>query len=574
MVQRAVQVPRDVVSRVRTAVRRRSAPLVLELDLTEPLVEGTPHDPVTALAARRRTSLRALVEGLRRAGEDPRVVALVAEVGGPGPRLALAQAQEVRDAVRAFAGHGKPTLAWAETFGELAGGTIPYYLATAFDEIWLQPSGDVAVTGVATEVPFLREALDRARVTPQVAQRHEYKNAAHPFTERGFTPAHREATEHLVETALRQVAEGVAERRGLGEPGVRALVDRAPLAADEAVQEGLVDRLAYRDEVDAAVRERWGADAVRLYVGRYARTGPPLAARLGTARRPRVALVEVTGPIHLGRSGRGPLGGATTGSATVTAALRSAASDPQVEAVVLRVASPGGSYVASDVIWRQVVRTREAGTPVVASMGDVAASGGYYVAMGADAIVAEPGTITGSIGVLAGKPVVDGLLDRLGVGHEGVSGGEHALMLSPTRPFSPEEWGLLDAWLDRVYDDFTAKVASSRGLDADHVEAVARGRVWSGADAREGGLVDELGGLGTAVDLACRRSGLPPGARPELRVYPHVPLVSRLRPPRSSEDPAAAGATLAPRVRAAARAARLGLPADGPLTLPGEWLVR
>jgi protease-4 len=504
------------------------------------------------------------------------VVALVAKLGGSGSRLSMARAQEVRDAVHDFRTHGKPAVAWAETFGELARGTVPYYVATGFDEIWLQPSGDVCVTGVAAQVPFLREALDKARITPQLAQRHEYKNAANAFTERAFTPAHREATEHLVASVMRQLVDGIAQGRGLDAAQVRALVDRAPLPATEALQAGLVDRLGYRDEVYASVRDRADADAALLYVARYARASTSLPARLGMAPRPQIALVEVTGPIHLGRSGRRPLTGTTSGSDTVTAALRSAAGDPSVKAVVLRVASPGGSYVASDAIWRQVTLTREAGTPVVVSMGDMAASGGYYVSMGADAIVAEPGTVTGSIGVLAGKPVVDRLLDRLGIGHESVSDGAHAQMLSPSRAFSEEEWALLNAWLDRIYDDFTAKVASSRRLPLDHVRAIARGRVWTGADAREHGLVDELGGLGTALDLARERAGLPPSARPELRMHPRLPLASRLRSPQSSEDPAAAaGAATPPQAWGPFTdlAAQLRLPAYGPLTLPGDWTL-
>jgi protease IV len=241
--------------------------------------------------------------------------------------------------------------------------------------------------------------------------------------------------------------------------------------------------------------------------------------------------------------------------------------------IVLRVASPGGSYVASDAIWRQVALTRQAGKPVVVSMGDVAASGGYFVAMGADAIVAEPGTITGSIGVVAGKQVVDGLVERLGIAHEGVAGARHGLMFSPLREFSDEEWQRLNAWLDRIYDDFTAKVAAGRRLSADHVDDVARGRVWTGADAQERGLVDELGGLGTALELATERAGLSPSAEPELRPYPRVPMLARMRRAQSSEDPAAASAQVRWEAWGAFSdvAVRLGLSSYGPLVLPGGF---
>jgi protease-4 len=482
--------------------------------------------------------------------------------------LGLAQAQELQEAVRDLRDHGKLTVAWAETFGELGNGSAAYCLATSFEEVWLQPSGDVGFTGPATEVPFLREALDKAGVMLQVAQRHEYKNAANTFTEREFTAAHREAAERVVSSVAEQLVAMVAANRGLDPAAVRQLMDRAPLLAQEALDGGLVDHLGYRGDVYEAVRARAGADAVLRYVARYGR--PRLAglpARVAAAPTETVALVHVTGPIHLGRSRHRPLGGASAGAETVTAALRSATRADDVRAVVLRVVSPGGSYVASDSIWREVAATRRAGKPVVVSMGDVAASGGYFVAMGADAIVAEPGTLTGSIGVFSGKPVVGGLADRLGIGHDAVAAGRHALMFSPLRAFTDEEWDRLNAWLDRIYDDFTAKVADGRGLSREQVHEVARGRVWTGADARERGLVDELGGLGTALALARERAGLAPSADLEARAYPRLPLGARLRPARSSEDPAGARPDVAwgP---FADLAARLGLPSSGPLTMP------
>ena len=236
----------------------------------------------------------------------------------------------------------------------------------------------------------------------------------------------------------------------------------------------------------------------------------------------------------------------------------------------MRVASPGGSYVASDAIWRQVALTRDAGKPVVVSMGDVAASGGYFVSMGADVIVAEPGTLTGSIGVVAGKQVVDGLIRRLGIGLDGVAEGKHAQMFSSLQGFSDDEWERLNAWLDRIYDDFTSKVAAGRGVAADRLDELARGRVWTGADAKQHGLVDELGGLGTALELAKERGGLPASAEIEPRLYPRVPMISRLRPPQSSEDPAAASARLGVEGWGpfADLAMRLGLSGYGPLMLP------
>jgi protease IV len=560
----------NVVTGIEEAKRRRTARLILELDLTEPLVEGAPSDPLSAALARRKTPVRVAIDGLRRAADDDRVVALVVKAGGPRSVLQAARAQELGDAIRHFRSRGKPAIAWAETFGEFSPGSVGYYLATFCDEIWLQPSGDVCLTGVAIEVPFLRGALDKAGIAPQLAQRHEYKNAANLFTEVGFTDAHREATRRIVESTTDQLVSGIATNRQLADDDVRALVDRAPLFATEALEAGLVDRLGYRDDVYDSVHERVGADAIQQYVGRYAKPRlSGIANRLAGAPDT-VALVHVTGPIHLGPSGRHRLAAATAGSDTVVAALRSATKAAEVKAIVLRVASPGGSYVASDAIWRQVELTREAGKPVVVSMGDVAASGGYFVSMGADVIVAEPATLTGSIGVVAGKQVVDGLVSRLGVVLDGIAEGDHALMFSSLREFSADEWDRLNAWLDRIYDDFTAKAAAGRGLPVERMDDVARGRVWTGADAKQHGLVDELGGLRTALELAMERAGLPVSADIEPRLYPRVPMIARLRPAQSSEDPAAASARLGVEAWGpfADLAMRLGLSGSGPLMLP------
>jgi protease-4 len=286
-----------------------------------------------------------------------------------------------------------------------------------------------------------------------------------------------------------------------------------------------------------------------------------------------VALIQGQGSIRLGRSGRGPMPGqgGAMGSDTVGAAFRAAVKDERVKAIVFRVNSPGGSAVASDAIWREVVLAREAGKPVVVSMGNVAASGGYYVAMTSDTIVAQPGTITGSIGVVVGKPIVSELLDRLGIGMGHVEDGAHARMFSTTRDFTESEWERINASLDRIYDDFTAKVADGRGLSRERVDALARGRVWTGADAKANGLVDELGGLDRAIDIARKKAGI--AADAPVRSYPHVSPVERLRPPESSDDRTAARARIEGWGPLTDVAARLGLPLGGPLLLPGAWEI-
>lgn len=568
---------RQLAERVEEARKRKTAPLILELDLTGDLVEAPPQDPLSALSARRKPRLSDVLDGLRRARTDPRVALLVAKVGGSA--LELARAQELRDAVLAFRGAGKPAVAWAETFGEFGPGSAAYYLATGFERIYLQPSGAVGLTGVSIENQFVKGALDKLGVGLELGQRHEYKNAANAFLEREFTPAHKEAVGRIAASAAEQLVSGVATGRDLSGGAVSRLIDRAPLLAREALDAGLVDELAYRDQVYDQARARAGEDARLLFLTRYERLHArrEMARKLRSRADPAIALVHGIGPIQQGRTGRGPAQGPSAGSDTVAGALRAAVADDRVRAIVFRVDSPGGSYVASDVIWREVVRAREAGKPVVASMGTVAGSGGYYVAMAADAIVAQPGTLTGSIGVLGGKPVLSEALSRIGVSYDAVAEGEHSRMFSAIRSFSEEEWERLDAWLDHVYGDFTAKVAEARKLSAEHVDEVARGRVWTGADARGNGLVDELGGLDRATSLARERAGVPEKARADLVVYPRISPWERLRQqPESSEDPAAAAVQL--RMEAwgslASLAARLGLPAGGPLTLPGPWVLR
>jgi len=563
----------EQVSRLRQG---QSGPLILELDLTDGIGEGPVTDPVSAIMSRRKIRLPDVIEGLRRARHDDRVRVLVVKVGGG--RIGLARVQEIREAISGFRESGKLTVAWAETFGEFTHGNVPYYLATAFDRIYLQPSGTLGLTGIAVEQLFLHDALAKIGVDFQSAKRYEYKSAADNLTERGFTPAAREASERLAVSIAEQISAAIAERRGKTAEQARALLDRGPFLAADALAEGLVDALGYRDEVYADVRKEAGPDATLQYVARYQR-GHALAQRarrLPSRRQGFVAVVYASGPIRQGRSTRTPLGGSAMGSDTVAAALRSALADERARAVLLRVNSPGGSATASDTIWREVVRLRAAGKPVVVSMSDVAASGGYFISAPADVIVAQPGTITGSIGVIMGKPVLAGALERVGITTDSVAVGSGANMLAPTHPFTEDEWNRINVWLDAIYQDFIGKVASGRRMGVERVHEVARGRVWTGADAAQNGLVDELGGMQAAAEIARRRAGLPADA--PLRVYPRLTPLDQLRPPSSSESrPAAAAAfdlgfadAWGPAWRLAARA---GLPPYGPLMLPGTWTI-
>jgi len=536
----------------------RRPPLLLELDLTELPVEPDGDDPLGRLRQRGRRQLRPTLRALHEAGDDPRVVGLVAKVGGTLPWAAM---QELRIGVEAFAASGKPAVAWAESFGE-SGDTAAYVLATAFDQIWLQPGGGLGLLGVAAETTFLRGLFDRLGVQPEFEQRHEYKNAVNTFTETDLTPEHRESLERLTGSVQAEAVERIAAARRLSATRVQELVDTGPHTASEALEARLVDELGYRDHVHAAVRARVPEDAELLFADRWSpRRSPSLPRR----HRGRVALVQARGTIVSGRTRRGPMG-RQLGSDSVGAELRATLADDAVRAVVLHVDSPGGSAVASETIWREVCRVRESGRPVVVSMGALAASGGYYIACPADVVVALPGTLTGSIGVFGGKFVLGDLLERYGITTGAVEQGDHARMFSARRGFAVDERQRLASTIDAIYDDFTAKVAAGRHLQPEQVDALARGRVWTGRDALGVGLVDELGGLRDAVRIARSRAGLPEDAPVTAAVK--VPPLARLGKARNSEDPRAVASLAAPWPGLGDLTTALGLAAGTELRMP------
>jgi protease IV len=546
---------RALARRVDTA-RHHGVPdgCVLELDLQSVPHETGGFDPFALIASGGRPLvLREAVAAIHRAAEDPRVAGLIARVQIPiapaGP------VQELREAIAAFS-DVKPSLAWAETYP----GTLSYYLASAFREVWMQPSGTVGLVGFATNALFLRDALDKAGIEAQFIARGEYKSAANLFTQDKYTDAHREADSRLIESLHAQVVQAVAESRHIESADVDALADKAPLLRDDAVTGRLIDRIGFRDEAYSRIGELVGAPGIspetgdadsddappRLYLSRYARATaprptPPMPPIPGRKTKPTIAVVTVHGPIVSGRGGPQllPFGTSTAGGDTIAASLREAAADDSVSAIVLRVDSPGGSVTGSETIWREVNRVRDGGKPVVASMGAVAASGGYYASMGADAIVANAGTITGSIGVVTGKLIARELKDRLGVGSDSVRTNPNADAWSINQPFTDEQHAHVEAEADLFYTDFIERVAQGRKMSAEAVEAIARGRVWTGADAKERGLVDELGGLRTAITRAKVLAGLEPDAVVRLVGYPGSSLMEMLRPKPSSQPAAA-----------------------------------
>ena len=527
---------------------------VLELDLLAPPPETAGFDPLAIISGSGRALvLREAVAAIHRAADDGRIAGLIARVQIPA--AAAGPVQELRDAIEAFS-DVKPSLAWAETYP----GTLSYYLASAFREVWMQPSGTVGLVGFATNALFLRDALDKAGIEAQFIARGEYKSAANRFTQDRYTDAHREADSRLLDSLHGQVWQAIAKSRHIEPAVVDELADKAPLLRDDAVTGRLVDRIGFRDEAFARISELVGAPGIspgtgdadsdpdappRLYLSRYAKAtanpGPQMPSIPGRKHKPTIAVVTLHGLIVSGRGGPQvlPFGNSSAGGDTIAAALREAAADDSVSAIVLRVDSPGGSVTGSETIWREVSRVRDGGKPVVASMGAVAASGGYYVSICADAIVANAGTITGSIGVVTGKLVARELKDRLGVGSDSVRTNENADAWSINKPFTDDQHAHVEAEADLFYTDFIERVAAGRKLSVDEVDAIARGRVWTGADALERGLVDELGGLRAAINRAKVLAGYDKDDDVRIVSYPGSSFLDFLRPKPSSQPAAA-----------------------------------
>ncbi|MQX36044.1 S49 family peptidase [Roseospira navarrensis] len=478
--------------------------IVLTVDLDRALLEG--EGPGWAGGADPDAmTLRTLLDGLERAASDDRVRGLVARVRSP--EMGLAQAQEVRDAVHAFRANGKPTFVYADSMPSGAGrGTMAYYLASAFEQIWMQPSGELGLIGIAMEVPFAAEGLADLGLAFEASSRHEYKGVLAMASETDMPAPQEENQRRLVASWFDQIRADISAARSVDLDALDDSIDSAPLLVPDAVDAGLVDRAGYRDQFRDAVRDTMGENG-RLSVADYMtrRDDPqPTDAR-------RIALIHGVGMVVPGESrGVSPFSGRPMLHAEDMAdAIESAVQDERVAAIVLRLNSPGGDYVASDTARRAVALARDSGTPVIVSMGNVVASGGYFIALEGDRILASPGTLTGSIGVAAGKLVARRLWDDLGISWTRLAEGDNAAMWSTTAPFSVSARRALDRRLDAIYADFTDRVGTARDLDGMRLDQAARGRVFTGTDALGAGLVDGLGGLREALAAAREAAALP-----------------------------------------------------------------
>jgi protease-4 len=451
-------------------------------------------------------SMRAMTDRL---GDDPRVETVLLQFGTL--RAGTAALYSLRRMVLDLRSKGKRVVAWLPSAT-----TWDYYLASACDAIIIPPSGRLSVLGVRLEALFVKDALALAGVEADMESIAEYKTAPDTFRRTTMTEPHREMLDAILHSYLDIAVTAIAEGRGLDRERVREMIDKMPLLPDKALEAGLIDALLYEDEVPAYLHPSEGED----------RESPPRPCtwresarwlRQPTRRTARqtVGVVSVEGLIVPGRSRRAPtpiplpITNAQAGADTVIQALRQAESDRQMAAVILHVDSPGGAAQASNLIAREVRRVRET-KPVVALMGAQAASGGYYVAAPASRIVARPTTVTGSIGIWGGKFTLGGLYGKLGIRREALQQGAMAGLYSELAPFSPEERAWIRRDMGETYARFKAVVAEGRRMSEQDVEQIARGRVWTGAQAHEVGLVDALGGFDTALDLAKELAGLRP----------------------------------------------------------------
>ena len=493
---------------------------VLEVQLDGAVVERGTTNPLGFMKSD-QTALSVIRRSLKAAGTDQRIVGLSIKV--VDPEMELAQAQELCAMIAEFRGHGKWTTAYMETAGEGGYGNLPYLVASSADEVSMMPQGELNILGVGMREMFARGLLDWIKVNPNFASIGKFKSAANIFTEKDYTPAQREEDEALAGSMFDQIITETAAHRHLTPEQMRAVVDRAPLTASAGLAEHLLDRLEYEDQFDERVKKYRGEKHEVIDYTSYAGSAGP---HLGT--RDKVAVIYGIGAIQRGAGGFDPImspGSTAMGSDDIVAAFKDVREDDGVRGVVFRIDSPGGSVIASELI-RRAVELTAAKKPVVVSMSGYAASGGYWVATPAAAIISDPGTITGSIGVLGGKFNMAGAAKALGIASGAVSRGANALMFDSFSDFTPaQEQIFRDQLLGGTYQYFLKLVAKQRHLTVAQVNDVAQGRVWTGDEALKAKLVDKLGGLGDAIDQVKKLAKLDPGTRVQIEELPEQPSI-------------------------------------------------
>jgi protease IV len=507
----AVLAPLVLLGALAGASRQAPTPAhaVLNLDLRGGLTDQTPQNPLAFLNSKAQ-SVIGVEQALRRAQTDPRVMGLFVRL--PEAGMSPAAADELRLAFKEFRDHGKFVTVHSQGLYAEGAVTSTYELAAASGDVWMQPGAPFQVTGMANEDLFFKRAFDRFGVVADYQQRYEYKNAVNPFLYDDYTPAHREAELSWMGSVYDTALAAAAADRGMPAQALKSVIEAGPWSAEDALAKHLVDHVGQAKEAEAAILAKAGGGAKLVDIGDYAQAGQRQMDGFG----PKVAVISAEGAIMTGHGGGGgPLGGEQViRSDDVAKAFYDAIDDQSVKAIVFRLNSPGGSDTASEQILAAVRAARAAGKPVVVSMGTYGASGGYWISSDASEIVAEPSTLTGSIGVFGGKFVVGPALAKWGVDARDLTvGGSFAGMAGGAQPMTVSQRAAFSAWMDRIYQGFVARVAQGRRLPVAKVAEIARGRVWTGAQAKSLGLVDQLGGFYEAVERAKTLAGITGEAR-------------------------------------------------------------
>jgi len=473
-----------------------------------------------------RPVLHDVVQALLRGSADPRVVGVVGLFGYNLPHLA--QSQEIRTALEKFRASGKFSYAFATGYGEFGPGNNAYYMASGFEKIWLQPVGTLGLAGMRMENPFGRGVLDKIGVKATFVQREEYKSALSFATEDKMPAPMREEMQTILDDLSSQVVGGIATSRQFTPEQVKELMAKGPYTAKEALERKLIDQIGYLDEIEKTIDDQHGKKAAKLSAASYLAV-PDAADKVAEKPKATIALIVAQGEIgeHGGRPS--PMsGGAGMDTRQIVNAFEEAAEDKEVQQILFRVDSPGGSPTASETIRRAMMQAQAKGKKVVVSMGQMAGSGGYWIAMNADRIFADPATLTGSIGVLGGKLDLSGLYEKIGLNWETLQvGTDVAGLWSTTHGYTPEERARMDVLMDDTYNTFRENVAKARKIPLEKMPSVSKGRVFTGAQAVKLGLVDELGGMRAALDYIKTAQGLKPEDRIMLEPFP---------PPESTAD--------------------------------------
>jgi protease-4 len=490
--------------RYRSVLERRDR--ILEVRISGHIVEENSR---VGLLGRKKPRMIDLIADIQRAKEDKTIQGMLLRIDPFS--LGMAKVQEIREAILDFKTRGKTVIAFLEM-----GGDKEYYLATAADKIVLLPTGYLDVNGLAASVTFIKGTLDKLGIVADLEHRGDYKTASELVTRESMSPAHQEVMNSIMDDLYEQMTNQIAKSRGWSQQQAQSIIDQGPFTSSEAIKAGLVDTLLFYDQLDELLKKQTGGEAPRIAQQAYHKQH---RHRYSWAIPPRIAVVFATGAITSGESGREMLMGDIMGSETISRAIKTAREDERVKAVVFRVDSPGGEGIASDVILREIILTKEK-KPVIVSMSDVAGSGGYWISCAADTIISMPGTYTGSIGVITGKLSLEGLYEKIGFSIETVKRGSHADFYTTTREFSEEEREVVERQIDEFYSDFVALVAKHRSMSYQEVDDVAGGRVWTGRQAKENGLVDMLGGLNLALAVAKEKAGIAGDAEIDVMTYP------------------------------------------------------